>query len=78
MAALDTITIETAVAAVHEYNNGTYPGITFTALDCRAREQFAEGLGTTEKAVEVQVRFIGKDYIGAAMFNRFGRKGQVQ
>ncbi len=63
-----TVTLERACRAVKAYNHGVYGcGVKNEDLDIRAlREVFLQGLATDERGIERQVRFIGKEYGGAA------------
>jgi hypothetical protein len=61
-----TVTLENAKRAVKAYNDGSYGCLKNPALDKRALEMFADGLGITSGKVLRQVEFIGKDYGGVA------------
>jgi hypothetical protein len=63
-----TLTLDRACLAINVYNNGYYGNEKNPDLDERARKMFAGGLGPTPDKIEEQVRFVGKDYGGAAGF----------
>ena len=63
-----TVTLENAKYAVKIYNEGLYGCVKNPDLDERARQMFANGLGSTTEQIARQVDFIGRDYGGAAGF----------
>jgi hypothetical protein len=64
----ENITLADAMQAVQIYNVGSYHGTKNLDLDRRAREQFAEGLGSSFDRILEQIKFIAKDYGGTAGF----------
>jgi hypothetical protein len=66
----ETVTLKDAEQAIRCYNEGFYAkaGLKNIAVDKRARDTFADGLGSTLERLTSQLRFIGKDYGGVAGF----------